>query len=68
MAGKREAGDDAPGRHRLKETAPEGGQHRADGEAADPITDKRKPGRNLAKPLVNAKAAEKYANKTKGIR
>lgn len=69
MAGKHEAGDDAPGRHRLKET-PEagGGKHRAEGEPAQPITQKRKPGRNLANPLVNAKAAEKYANKTKGIR
>lgn len=56
-----------PGRHRLKETAPEGGQHRADGEAADPITVKRKPGQNLAHPLVNEKAARKYAAKTKGI-
>lgn len=61
--------EDEPGRHRLKET-PEagGGKHRAEGEPAEPITQKRKPGRNLAKPLVRDKAAEIYANKTKGVR
>jgi hypothetical protein len=60
--------DGMTGKHRLKETAPGGGQHRADGEAADPIEVKREPGKNLAKPLVREKAAELYENRTKGIR
>lgn len=57
-----------PGKHRLKETTPGGGQQRAQGEPADPITDKRKPGVNMAKPLVREMAAEKYENRTRGIK
>jgi hypothetical protein len=69
MTGQHRAEDGTPGRHRLKET-PEagGGQHRANGEAAEPITEKRRPGRSMAKPLVNDSAARKYAARTRGIR
>lgn len=34
-------------RHRLVETSPGGPKHRAAGEPADPITDKRVPGATL---------------------
>jgi len=34
-------------KHVMKETAPGGGRHRAAGEPADPITDKRVPGATL---------------------
>lgn len=61
--------EEQPGKHRLQETpVADGGTHRAAGEREEPITVKRKPGVNMAKPLVNETAAEKYRNRTKGIR
>jgi hypothetical protein len=68
--------EDTPGKHRTRETHTQdnwdgtpGGRHRAVGEEpAAPITQKRTPGQNMAKPLVRDSAARKYANRTKGIR